>query len=73
MVRNLEASLTLVDQWEHYIVNFSIYYPLKHNEKMRINGDIEKLGSWNKNGPVDMGRGEEVTWLTGQQVIPWVK
>jgi len=47
---------------------FSIYYPLKDevNEYMRINGDLEKLGLWNKGtGPVRMSKGKEITWLTG--------
>ena len=38
----------LVDKWEHYTIRFSIYYPLKTNEKMRINGDLPELGSWNE-------------------------
>ena len=37
------------DEWERFIIKFSIYYPLKDemNEYMRINGNIVKLGSWN--------------------------
>jgi hypothetical protein len=39
---------------------------------MRINGDTEKLGSWNKGtGPILMERGEPREWLTGQTVRPW--
>lgn len=46
----------LVDKWNHYTIRFSIYYPLKTNEKMRINGDTPELGNWNEKGkgPVDM-------------------
>lgn len=33
---------------------------------MRINGDTEELGMWNKgNGPVKLVQGEEIIWLTG--------
>lgn len=66
--------MVLDDDWEHYKVNFSIYYPLKDlkREYMRINGDIPELGSWNKlDGPVKMKLGNEVTWLTGEKVRPW--
>jgi hypothetical protein len=42
-------------------------------EYMRINGDIPKLGTWNKGtGPVKMTQSKrEVTWLTGEKVKPW--
>lgn len=39
---------------------------------MRINGDLDQLGMWNKgDGPIKMTYGEEMTWLTGQRVKPW--
>jgi hypothetical protein len=42
------------------------------NEYMRINGDHEKLGNWNKGkGPIKMEKGEEIVWLTGMKVKPW--
>ena len=33
------SDVVLNDIWEGYTVNFSIYYPLEDNEKMRINGE----------------------------------
>ena len=36
------------DEWERFTINFSIYFPVKPNEIMRINGDIEEMGNWNK-------------------------
>ena len=48
------------DNWNSYDITFSIYYPLKDekNEYMRINGNLEVLGSWNKGeGPVRMKQG----------------
>ena len=40
---------------------------------MRINGDTHELGLWNKmDGPIRMNIGEEVVWLTGETVRPWV-
>lgn len=39
----------LVDEWEHFTVTFSLYYPARNeNELMRINGATDKLGDWNK-------------------------
>ena len=39
---------------------------------MRINGDTENLGSWNKGvGPILMEKGDPREWLTGQTVRPW--
>jgi hypothetical protein len=62
----LEVNLLLEDEWERFTVTFSIYYPIKDDEYMRINGSIEKLGLWNKGeGPVAMTQGEERAWLTG--------
>ena len=50
-----------------------MYYPIKDDEYMRINGDPEELGVWNKrNGPLPMKLGHEITWLTSQVVRPWV-
>lgn len=41
---------------------------------MRINGDPVQLGKWNTEGlgPIPMKIGQEVTWLTGEKVVPWV-
>lgn len=41
---------------------------------MRINGDPDELGPWNKGiGPVKMEISEtEVVWLTQEKVRPWV-
>ena len=39
---------------------------------MRINGDTDKLGNWNKGkGPIVMQKGAERAWLTGEKVAPW--
>ena len=67
------ARVKLLDIWESYTVNFSIYYPLKDNEFMRINGEGKELGSWNKGlGPIKMTHAKkEVVWLTGMKVRPW--
>jgi len=52
-----------------------MYYPLKNElqEYMRINGDTEELGSWNKGiGPLKMKIAKkEVAWLTGEKVRPF--
>ena len=62
----------LDDEWERFTVCFSMYFPTKTNEYMRINGDLPELGAWNKgDGPVRMKYGEERIWLTGQKVKPW--
>lgn len=41
---------------------------------MRINGDPEELGLWNKGkGPLTMQESnQEVVWLTQQKVKPWI-
>ena len=40
---------------------------------MRINGDTHELGLWNKrDGPIKMLTGDEIVWLTGEKVRPWV-
>lgn len=40
---------------------------------MRINGETDKLGNWNKGiGAINLQKGDEVTWLTGEKVKPWV-
>jgi len=64
---------TLKDEWEHFTVTFSLHYPLDNeNEFMRINGDTDKLGNWNKGkGPLKMEVGNERIWLTGEKVKPW--
>lgn len=63
----------LIDEWEHFTVNFSIYYPGQSaDEVMRINGDTHKLGFWNKGeGALVMSRGNPRIWLTGATVEPW--
>lgn len=38
---------------------------------MRINGDTDKLGNWNKGQPVLMSKGPYREWLTGELVQPW--
>lgn len=38
---------------------------------MRINGDTDKLGDWNKGQPVLMNKGAFREWLTGELVQPW--
>lgn len=67
------ANLSIQDEWEHFTVTFSIFFPgLSPREVMRINGDSPKLGSWNKGtGPVLMKRGKPRKWLTGNTVEPW--
>lgn len=46
---------------------------MKPDEYMRINGDTHELGLWNKmDGPIRMSVGEEIVWLTGEKVRPWV-
>jgi hypothetical protein len=61
-----------LDDWEHFNVTFSMFYPGQGcNDVMRINGDTEKLGSWNKLAPIVMEKGPEVQWLTGERVRPW--
>ena len=58
--------LELADLFDRYTVNFSLYMPLKEGEYMRINGDPEELGGWNKrDGPIRMQLGAEVEGLTG--------
>jgi hypothetical protein len=55
IICNASSSNNIVDEWERFTIKFSIYHPLKLNEKMRINGDIPELGNWNKgDGPVAM-------------------
>lgn len=68
-----EAKVSLANHvWEKYSVNFSIYYPLKTNEVMKINGEGKQLGRWNQDGPQTMHQAcEEVVWLTGMKVKPW--
>jgi hypothetical protein len=63
----------MLDDWEHFTVSFSIYYPAQQDsEVMRINGDTEKLGNWNKGkGSLVMDKGCERVWLTGEKVRPW--
>jgi hypothetical protein len=40
---------------------------------MRINGDTEKLGDWNRGlGPLNMTIGPQIIWLTGEIVRPWI-
>mmetsp|Transcript_10582 Transcript_10582/g.17763 ORF Transcript_10582/g.17763 Transcript_10582/m.17763 type:complete len:292 (-) Transcript_10582:483-1358(-) len=67
------SDLMMLDQWNSYTVNFSIYYPLKDNEFMRINGEPEQLGGWlSHGGPVTMRESlNEVKWLTEEYVRPW--
>jgi len=57
----------LNDVFDRYTVNFSIYFPLQPNEYMKINGDPEELGFWQKGkGPLCMQEAkQEVVWLTG--------
>ena len=71
---NRSKNLELLDEWERFIINFSIYYPIKSNEIMRINGDIIEIGNWNKgDGPKPMTQSDtEIRWLTGAKVKPWV-
>ena len=45
---------SIEDEWERFIIHFTIYYPLKDSEIMRINGDLPELGSWNKGDPKTM-------------------
>lgn len=61
------------DEWEHFTVCFSIYYPGQTSEEvMRINGDTNRLGDWNRGtGPLIMKQCAERVWLTGEKVIPW--
>lgn len=50
-----------------------MHYPIEECEFMRINGDPEELGLWNKGlGPIKMNRSDrDVVWLTGEKVRPW--
>ena len=68
-----EKELILNDQFDRYTANFSMYYPVKTDEHMKINGDPEELGRWSHGaGPVSMGIAKEyVVWLTGESVKPW--
>ena len=52
---------------------FSIFFPVKDEnaETMRINGNLEELGEWNKRKPIDMELGEPRKWLTGAIGQPW--
>ena len=68
-------NLTMPDKWQRYAVHFSIYYPLKEGQVMRLMGEGKELGQWARdlNGPFEMcSSKEEVTWLTGTKVKPWV-
>lgn len=58
-VRFIKCDKNLVDKWDMFTIKYSLYYPLKEGEYMRINGDSEKLGNWNseKGGPVKMIEG----------------
>jgi len=66
-------SKELFDEWEHFKVCFSIYYPGKSaTDFMRINGDTNRLGDWNKGaGPLIMKQGKEQVRLTGEKIRPW--
>ena len=68
-----QTSLSLFDKFDRYTVNFSMHYPIEECEYMRINGDPEELGLWNKGlGPIKMSRAkQDVVWLTGEKVRPW--
>lgn len=70
---NGNNSFSLYDQFDRYTVNFSMHYPMEDCEYMRINGDPEELGFWNKGkGPLKMNRAkQDVVWLTGEKVRPW--
>lgn len=67
------SRLCLNDQFDRYTVNFSMYYPLKDTEYMKINGDPLELGFWQKGlGPINMQVAQkEIVWLTGENVRPW--
>lgn len=56
-LRQGPAGLVLNDEWESFRIRFAIYYPLKEGVTMRINGDLDSLGAWNKDGPVNMRLG----------------
>lgn len=38
--------MTFEDNWERITVNFSMYYPLKEGEVIRLFGDTLQLGNW---------------------------
>ena len=40
------SNVELQDEWDRYFVNFTMYFPLKQNEYMKINGDPPELGFW---------------------------
>ena len=64
----------VVDEWEHFTVTFSIYMPTNNvrTQYMRINGQTERLGEWNKGrGPIKMDIGASRRWLTGEIIQPW--
>lgn len=64
----------VIDEWEHFTVTFSIYMPTSNvvTQYMRINGQTEKLGDWNKGrGPIKMQIGASRRWLTGEIIQPW--
>ena len=67
------SSLSLNDQFDRYTVNFSMHYPVEDGEYMRINGDTDQLGFWQKGkGAMTMERAkQDVVWLTGEKVRPW--
>lgn len=76
--------LVLNDEWESYSVRFSIYYPMKDCEVMRVQGDSLQLGNWgckiagynDKPGELHakiMSKSDrEERWLTGEYVRPWL-
>ena len=70
---NGTSQLQLFDQFDRYFVNFTMYYPLKSTEYMKINGDPPELGFWQKGlGPIEMKEAtDEIVWLTGEKVRPW--
>lgn len=52
---NDSEDLELTDLFDRYTVNFTMYFPVKDAEYMRINGDPDELGFWNKgDGPLPM-------------------
>ena len=40
------TTLQLNDEFNRFSVNFTMYYPLKNDQYMKINGDTPELGFW---------------------------
>ena len=53
------AHVVVASTWERVHVRFSIHYPTRAGEQLRITGDPEVLGGWFRPGPVPMQLGSD--------------